>query len=130
MADPTPTDRVDDDFVPRAKPSVASVELDGERVLYDTEGGRLHRLDPVGSLVWACFDGRSPVGELAADLAAGFGADLERVRSDVVELVTTLVDEGLLETGDGEAEGHEAEQDANPQGIRDEPTVLTDPPGG
>lgn len=131
MADPTPTDRVDDGFVPRAKPSVASVELDGERVLYDTGTGRLHRLDPVGSVVWACFDGRSPVGELTADLAAGFGVAVEQVRSDVIELVNTMLDAGLLETaGDDEHEGHDGPHGASRGGHRDGPTVLTDPPGG
>lgn len=54
MTDPAPLDIVDDDFVPGVKPSVASVELDGERVLYDADSGRLHRLDPVGSVIWAC----------------------------------------------------------------------------
>lgn len=128
MTEPAPLGPVGDDFVPRVKPSVASVELDGERVLYDADSGRLHRLDPVGSVIWACFDGHAPVGELVTDLAAGFGVATGQLRSDVARLVTTLVDEGLLETGEGG--GQEPAQDADPQGDRDEPTVLTDPPGG
>jgi len=85
-------------FVPTPAPGVETCELDGQLLVW--RGARLHRLDRIGSLVWACFDGQTSVGDLGRMLAEGFDASEADVRRDVAALCRTLFDEGLLEGGE------------------------------
>jgi peroxiredoxin len=93
--------QIDRFFVPRPRADLAFVELDGEAVIAATasDDGRLltHWLNPVGTIVWRCFDGAVSLDELIADLADAFGADPEVVAGDVVELSRALGRSGLLE---------------------------------
>ena len=118
----------DTPVVPAVKPTVLSVELDGERVLYDTATGRLHQLDPVGSVVWSCLDGATDLDELSADLSEAFGAERSRVRSDVEALVRQLAAEGLVDTG-GTLPGPPVAE-VEPPATAGDLAVLSDPPGG
>jgi hypothetical protein len=98
--DPTHGVRVEDvdlSFVPVPKALVAVVELDGRTVLIDGATGLVHVLDPIGSVVWRCLDGVVGLGVLADELAAGFGADPEVVRGDLLDLTRSLARLGLLE---------------------------------
>lgn len=80
---PSPTGEVRGDAldawsVPKVRSTVVSVELDGETVLLDEVTGAVCMLSPVATVTWACFDGSSALGEVAADLADGFHADAEQ----------------------------------------------------
>lgn len=122
--------------IPVIRPTVTSVELDGERVLYDTETGKLQKLDVIGSIVWSCFDGATDIAELSADLSDAFGADPAQVRSDVEALVATLIEEGMLLSGAAAAAPPPAAGEAvvsmpdDPGPTAGDLAVLTDPPGG
>lgn len=87
---------IDDSFVLARLPSVATVEIDGESVLFDGASGSLHLLDPVGAIVWSCLDGSATLDELTTDLSDAFGAEPAQVRADVVELARDLFGRGLL----------------------------------
>src|SRR4051812_36964283 len=95
-AEGIPADGVDGSFVPVARPDAVAVEFDGETVLVDAVHMQAHRLDRVGTIVWDCFDGVSSIDELSADLADAFGAPVEAVTEDVLELVRNLGQAGLL----------------------------------
>ncbi len=102
MRPPSPTGDlpehdVDGWSVPVVSPTVSSVNVDGEAVLLDKETGALCLLDPVATVAWACFDGSSAVDDVVADLAAGFGADAELVRADVISFARRLAREGMLQ---------------------------------
>lgn len=98
MTEPVDIDDLDEHSVPRAKPTVFSVELDGEAVLLDDETGTVHSLNPIATLVWSCLDGSGSVGELIDDLADAFaGTDRATVSDDVLSLVRTLGELGLLD---------------------------------
>jgi thiol-disulfide isomerase/thioredoxin len=92
---------IDRFFVPRPRADIAFVELDGEAVIAATAGddGRLltHWLNPIGTIVWQCFDGVASLDELIAELASAFGASPDIVANDVVELARALGRSGLLE---------------------------------
>lgn len=88
---------VDASFVPLIRPTVSSIELDGEAVLFDEATGALCVLGAVATVAWSCFDGSSAVAEVAADLAVEFGADVEQVQAGVIALASRLAGQGMLE---------------------------------
>lgn len=89
-------DALDLSFVPQPKSTVATAELDGEAVLYDEEIGSLHTLDPIGTVVWSCFDGTASLSEIAGELAAAFGTGAGTVADDVLALARQLGRQGVL----------------------------------
>jgi hypothetical protein len=97
MAETMTADHIDGRFKPLARASVASVELDGEGVLYDEEQGLTHLLNPTATVVWSCLDGERSVDDLGVELAEAFGADVMTVSADVLALVRELARQGLLE---------------------------------
>ena len=122
MIEPAEIDRF---FVPRPRADVAFVEIDGEAVIAAPEGddGRLlvHWLNPIGTIVWQCFDGAASLDELIADLVDAFGADPDVVAHDVVELSRALGRTGLLDgvtaqLSLGRAGGDGYEPEGLPQG--------------
>lgn len=122
MIQPAEIDRF---FVPRPRADVAFVEIDGEAVIAAPEGddGRLliHWLNPIGTIVWQCFDGAASLDELIADLVDAFGADPDVVAHDVVELSRALGRTGLLDgvtaqLSLGRAGGDGYEPEGLPQG--------------
>lgn len=80
---------------PRRRSDVAAAELDGEVVLLDP-AGQVHLLNPPAGLLWACFDGRGTVAEIATDVADAFGVPVEDVQAEVLSLAEDLVGRGLL----------------------------------
>jgi hypothetical protein len=82
--------------VPRRKPGVADVEIEGERVLYDSATQAVARLDPVGALLWVALDGEGTVADFAADTAAAFDADPDVALAQVQRLLRQLDDRGFL----------------------------------
>lgn len=102
-------DGVDDGFVPVPRRDVVVEELEGELVLLDGASGQLRVLNAPAAVVWRCLDGRVDVATVAADLAAHFEADPDRVRRDVLGLVRQLVADGLVASpGEGPAPGGDA----------------------
>lgn len=92
-----------------------SLEVEGETLVYQRQTGEVHRLDPVGAIVWRLLDGQSTVDELVDDLAAAFEVDAGVVRGDVGALLARLEEARLLASG-------------APHERPDGPVLLTNPP--
>ena len=60
-------------------------------------GGELHTLNPTAATIWQHCDGTESVEAIAVELAVLFGAPLDVVRDDVVQAVSVLVAQGLVE---------------------------------
>ena len=88
---------IDGAFIPVTRRTLSTVEVDGQAVLLDETTGVLCVLDSIATLAWACFDGSSPVGDVAADLAAEFGVDVEEVQAELISVVRRLGSHGMLE---------------------------------
>ena len=95
--DEIPASEVGLDLAPRLRPGVGSAFLDEEAVLLDPASGASHVLDQNAALVTRFLDGESTLGEIAFDIADVLGADGAQVEGDVVALVRTLGEQGLLE---------------------------------
>ena len=82
-----------DELVLSPAPGAATVEVADEVIVVDESIGVLHLLNPMGALVWRCFDGVSPLDEICADLADVHGVPVATVESDVSALAQRLLDE-------------------------------------
>jgi hypothetical protein len=90
-------DDIEGGFVAQPSASVVSVELDGEAVLLHESDETLHLLSPTATIVWNLLDGRSPLDEIAADLAEAFNVALNQMEHDVVGVVKDFGARGLLQ---------------------------------
>lgn len=61
--------------------------VDGETVLLDRTGGRVHQLNATASFVWSRLDGTASTGDVAAAVAEAFDVEPERAARDVDALV-------------------------------------------
>lgn len=66
------------------------------RWLSATAAAKRLRLDEVGSHAWRAMDGRTTVGDIAADLERTFGEAVEPAVERLGMLVRTMHDEGLV----------------------------------
>ena len=73
-------------------------ELDGELVLLNLTRGTYFSLDPVGTRIWLLTQqcaGHLP--QVLAKMMEEFSVDEERARADLLQLVSTLYEHGLVE---------------------------------
>jgi hypothetical protein len=89
-------DDIDERFAPRAAAHVASVEIDGEAVLYDEERETVHLLSPTATVLWNCFDGSGTIAEIAADVADAYEVDVAIVCEDIVRTTRELGRHNLI----------------------------------
>lgn len=82
---------------PRANLAVRDVE--GEIVVFDRSGGRVHQLNPTASFVWGTLDGRTDSDEIAARVAERFAVEAAVASRDVRSLLEQLTALNLLEQG-------------------------------
>lgn len=76
---------------------MASVEIDGEIVLYDDAERRFHRLNPSAASLWLCLDGHATLAEIARDIAYVYAEPAESILGDLLGTARRLNAEGLLE---------------------------------
>jgi coenzyme PQQ biosynthesis protein PqqD len=65
-------------------------------ILLDPDSGNYYTLDDVGGRIWELCDGSRTVDEIADLLAAEYDAPAERIRADVIELLSELRDGRLV----------------------------------
>lgn len=99
----------DDVLVPL--PWSAGVDLGDGFVVYDPRRSVSHQLNPTAALVWRCFDGEARLAELIDDFTDAFPAPREVIETDVLRLVSNLVDLQLVVAAD-EATAEDDDPDA------------------
>lgn len=73
-----------------------SRDLDGEAVILDLATNRYFGLDQVGARVWCLVEGHGHLRTVFNTMLAEYNVTPERLEQDLMELVRTLVDRGLL----------------------------------
>ncbi|MGH8893033.1 MAG: PqqD family peptide modification chaperone [Actinomycetes bacterium] len=95
--DGIPANEIDLSSTVSPRPGV-SVHTTGEStVLLDTATGATVVVDQIGALVWSVLDGTARLEEIVVDLADVFGAPVETIGADVLELARSLGRSGLLD---------------------------------
>ena len=61
--------------------------VDGETVLLDRAGGRVHQLNATASFVWSKLDGSTSCNDVAAAVAEAFEVEQETAARDVTALL-------------------------------------------
>ena len=87
----------------RRRDDLASVEVEGETIIYDPVAEMLHHLDRIATIVWRELDGSTPLQELTSDLADVFETEQEVVATDVLRLARQLATDGLVHEEVGDA---------------------------
>jgi hypothetical protein len=78
-------------------PGALSAEIDDEVVALDIARGACYGLDAVGARIWAMIAAPKTVRDVCDALTEAYEVDGETCRADVMALLTTLRQEGLIE---------------------------------
>jgi hypothetical protein len=87
---------VDAGFVGAREPAVETVEVESEALLYYPDRTDRVAVNAGTALIWACLDGESTLGEIAADLAESFNVPFETMLADVTAAVSDFVLRGMV----------------------------------
>ena len=81
----------------RPNPGVQGTTMDGETVLLDLSSGRYYTLNRLGSVIWEQCMRRQAISTIHAGLCERFEVGSGQALDDLLVLVNTLIQEGLLQ---------------------------------
>ncbi len=81
----------------RLRPHVAHRDFPTESIFLNLDAGRYHGLNTVAADMVQCLQKDITVGDAATDLAKEYDEPVERVLSDLVALISDLVERDLAE---------------------------------
>ena len=81
---------------PQRREDIDAVDVDGELVVWDPVRARVHRLDPVATLIWQLLDGGATIDELADDIATVWETTNENAVEHLTALLAQLDEADLL----------------------------------
>lgn len=82
---------------------------EGTLIVFHLESGEYYSLDEVGCRIWELCDGGHTVSQIIDALCGEYDAPRAELHADVLELVSALEKEGLIDAASIQARG--AEQD-------------------
>ena len=91
-----------DSIVVAAKDQV-SCDLDGEAAVLNLATGIYYGLDKVGATIWQHIQTPSPVTSLCDALVTQYDVDAETAKSDLMNFLDEMMNEGLVELLPNEA---------------------------
>jgi coenzyme PQQ biosynthesis protein PqqD len=82
---------------PTRRDGVLAQEAQGQTVLLRVDDGSYYALDEIGAMIWGLADGDRSLEAIVDSLAAEFDAPREVLTSDVLDFVSELEREQLLQ---------------------------------
>jgi hypothetical protein len=79
---------------------VIAHETSGTLVLMSIRNGQYYSLNELGNRIWQLCDGTRSVESIIEIISEEYDAPLERIRDDVLMLLSDLADESLVELSD------------------------------
>lgn len=89
--------RIGDNTIVVQNTEPVAVEVDRSVVMMSLERGKYYGLEGVGGRIWQLIEEPRSVAELCTTLEREFDVDHEQCRREVVEFLTELAQEGLIE---------------------------------
>ena len=77
-----------------------SSDLGGEVAILDLKAGTYYGLDEVGNRIWSLIQRPTSVGEIRYTLLNEYEVEPERCARDLISLLQSLTDEGLVKVTD------------------------------
>ncbi len=81
---------------PRRRKDIVFEDLDQETVIFDAESGKIHALNPTATLVFKQCNGLRGVEHMVDEMTSAFDVKPSRARADVLRVLDTLRQLGLL----------------------------------
>ncbi len=78
-----------------------SSDLGGEVAILHLKAGVYYGLETVGARIWSLIQKPRPVKEIRDILVSEYEVEPDRCESDLIALLQSLADEGLIEVRDG-----------------------------
>jgi hypothetical protein len=82
-------------------PDQVSCELAGEAAILNLKNSIYYGLDPVGARIWSFLQTPTTVGDIRDRIMQEYDVDPDRCEKALVDLLSTLAAEGLVEVGPG-----------------------------
>ena len=77
---------------------IIETEIDDDVSLYDARAERVVVLNTTASDIWRLADGEHTVDQIVDLLADAYSTSADFIRPDVEQVVTSLIDDGLLQS--------------------------------
>lgn len=81
----------------RSASNPLTAEVNGELVIMDTDSGAYYSLDAIGTDIWNRLAAPIDVETLCRSLEQGYDAQADIIRRDVLDLLDSMVEKGLVE---------------------------------
>jgi hypothetical protein len=98
----------DSDVVAINREQAAGKIMDGKAIVINLTTGMYYSMTGTGAYIWSLIERGLSVGDLIESMASRFAVDAGRARQDLLALLGTLADEGLVEVRNGEGDGAQA----------------------
>jgi Coenzyme PQQ synthesis protein D (PqqD) len=76
---------------------VVHCNVEDEVVILGMKDGVYYGLNPIGSLIWTIIEKPKSVDEILNTILKEYNVNIEESESDLLELLTDLLDKGLIE---------------------------------
>ncbi len=86
---------------PSRSPHVTLQNVGKEAILYDRQHGQAHVINSSAARIWELCDGRTTLNDIVTAFASAYRIEPERVRDDVVSVLTAFGELHLLMEADG-----------------------------
>jgi hypothetical protein len=83
-------------YVAKNNDKTAHRIIDGEAVVVNLTDSTFHTLNPVATFIWQHADGQTSVKEIVQKVCQEFEVDWDIAEKDCLELITELVNKGML----------------------------------
>jgi len=74
-------------FFPKRRPDLTVRIIDGEAVILDRNGGRVHQLNQTATFIWNQCDGQVTVENIAGQFAQSYDVDVEVATRDIRDII-------------------------------------------
>ena len=86
-----------DQTLPTRRAQVSLQRVGREAILHDRANGRAHVINSSAARLWELCDGRTTVDDITAAFAASYALPATEVQADVITLLSTFRELGVLD---------------------------------
>jgi hypothetical protein len=94
-----PATEIDDAMMVSRHQNMIAADVGEEAVILDTQSGYFFQLNRTAAQVWALLESQITAGELCAKMAESHSVDPAICRSDVMDFIADMRDQGLIAIG-------------------------------